>query len=96
MEVEIHNLYGILTFPSFHAASAVMFAWAGWSLRIFRWPLIAINMAMLAATPFEGAQYFVDLIGGALVALAAIAIVQSRYRQSQLKRTEANPAMVLA
>ena len=85
MHVDLHELYGLLTFPSFHAASAVIFAWAGWSLTYLRWPLVAVNIGMLAATPLEGAHYFVDVIGGGLVALAAISIVQSRSQQTNLR-----------
>ncbi len=80
MNVELHQLYGLLTFPSFHAASAIIFAWAGWSLRYLRWPFLALNIGMLVVTPMEGAHYFVDLFGGVLVALAAIVIVQRRVR----------------
>jgi len=30
-----------------------------------RWPAIALNAALIAATSIDGAHYFIDLVGGA-------------------------------
>ncbi len=38
-----------------------------------RWPAIALNAALIAATSIDGAHYFMDLVGGAVVAFTAIA-----------------------
>ncbi|MGX5805913.1 phosphatase PAP2 family protein [Bradyrhizobium sp. Arg314] len=37
---------GIMTFPSLHAASAVLFAWAAWELRWLRYPFLVLNIGM--------------------------------------------------
>lgn len=63
---------GIVTFPSFHAAAAFLLTWGFKSLRLLRWPVLLLNMAMLLSAIFVGGHYIVDLIGGALVALLAV------------------------
>lgn len=66
------GLGGIVTFPSFHAASAVLYGWALWSVRWLRPVLVVVNGAMLAATPINGGHYLVDVIAGIAIAIAAI------------------------
>lgn len=74
-DTAIHQLYGIVTFPSFHAASALLFAWGAWASSILRYPFLAINLGMLFVTPIEGSHYLIDLAGGLAVAALAIWIV---------------------
>lgn len=63
---------GIVTFPSLHAASAVLLMRAWWSVPYLRWPGLAINAAMLAATPVDGSHYLVDVIAGVAIAVLAL------------------------
>jgi hypothetical protein len=70
--IDLFALAGIVTFPSFHAASAVLYAWALWPVRWFRPIALIVNGAMLASTPIDGGHYFIDLIAGIAVALASI------------------------
>ncbi len=74
--LELLGLGGIVTFPSFHAASAALFAWAFWPVKWVRPLALVINGAMLAATPLNGGHYFIDVVAG--VAVAAAAIVAAR------------------
>jgi membrane-associated phospholipid phosphatase len=76
-ELDLFALAGIVTFPSFHAASAVLYAWALWPVRWIRPIAIVANVAMMASTPIDGGHYFVDLIAGAAVALLAIAAAKA-------------------
>lgn len=62
---------GIVTMPSFHTVSAILFIIAFWHVSWLRWPGLALNVAMLAATPIVGGHYLVDLIAGLAVAVAA-------------------------
>jgi len=64
-------LSGLVSFPSYHTMAAVLFTWAVWKTPV-RWPLAALNCAMVMATPVIGAHYFIDLIGGVGVAVVAI------------------------
>lgn len=72
-DLEVFKLAGIVAFPSFHAASAILYAWALWPVRGFGIAAAIVNAAMLAATPVIGAHYVVDVIGGVGVAMLSIA-----------------------
>lgn len=72
--VDVGHLDGLIAFPSFHSAAAVLFAFAAWPVRWIRIPSLLLNALMLAATPIQGGHYFADTIGGICVALGAIAI----------------------
>ena len=75
---------GIITFPSLHAALAVIVVVALWPIPVLRWLALALNTVMLTATPIDGSHYFIDVIAGALIAapclLAARAIARAPYR----------------
>ena len=72
--LDVEHAQGIVSFPSGHAAMAVLCAWAAWPLRWARFPLLAINAAMFISAIPQGAHYLVDLIAGAGMAAAAILI----------------------
>ncbi|HEX3502843.1 MAG TPA: phosphatase PAP2 family protein [Xanthobacteraceae bacterium] len=74
--LDLTGLAGIVTFPSFHAASAALYAWALWPVKWARPIVVLANGAMLAATPIIGGHYFIDLFAG--IAVAVIAIVAAR------------------
>lgn len=65
-------LDGIVEFPSFHTAAAILLAWGYWGIRWARWPMVALNLAMIAASVPVGGHYFIDVVAGAVVAWAAI------------------------
>jgi hypothetical protein len=67
------TLGGIITFPSFHAATAILSMWALWSVWWLRPLALIANTGMLLATPLVGGHYFVDVFAGIFVAIAAIA-----------------------
>jgi uncharacterized membrane protein YqaE (UPF0057 family) len=71
--LDLMGLAGIVTFPSFHAASAVLYAWALWPVKWARPIAVLANGAMLAATPIIGGHYFIDLFAGIAIAVIAIA-----------------------
>jgi hypothetical protein len=76
-ELDLFGLAGIVTFPSFHAASAVLYGWALWPVRWIRPVAVVANIAMMASTPIDGGHYFVDLIAGVAVAMLAIMAAQA-------------------
>lgn len=71
-ELSTKNITGLVSFPSFHCASALIFIWTVRNVQLLRWPIIALNIMMICATPIEGNHYFFDLLGGAAVAVLAI------------------------
>jgi hypothetical protein len=84
--IDLHALGGIITFPSFHATMAILFAWALWPFRKLRPAVLILNGLMwLAAVPIGG-HYFVDLIAGSLTAVIGI-LLASRTRQAQPVKT---------
>jgi hypothetical protein len=66
---------GIITFPSLHAALAVILIAAIWPVPVLRWLIVPANLAMLAATPIDGSHYFIDVLAG--IAVAALSLVTS-------------------
>jgi hypothetical protein len=70
--LDLFHLNGVLTFPSFHAASAILYGWALWPIRWFRPLNVLCNGAMIFATPIGGGHFFVDVVAGILVAMASI------------------------
>jgi len=72
-QLDVFQMVGIVTFPSFHACAAVLYLWAFWAVRWSRPVALASNGLMLAATPIGGAHYFVDVFAGIGVAVLAIA-----------------------
>jgi membrane-associated phospholipid phosphatase len=63
---------GVITFPSLHAALAVVLIAALWPLPVLRWIGLALNLLMLVATPIDGSHYFVDVFAG--IALAVMCL----------------------
>ena len=71
--MDLMSLTGIITFPSFHAASAVIFLWAFWAVWWMRPIAIVANIGMLFATPYIGSHYFIDVFAGIAIAIVSIA-----------------------
>lgn len=72
-ELHLQRLVGVLTFPSFHAASAILYMWSFWPLRWVRLIAVPWNVLMIIATPLGGGHYLVDVLAGIVVAIAVIA-----------------------
>ncbi len=70
--IHFDALEGLIAFPSFHCAAGILAAWALWPCRQIRWWVLALNAAMVASAPVEGAHYFIDLPAGAAVAAAGV------------------------
>lgn len=72
-----HPYAGIISFPSYHTAMAVLFTLAHRGLPTF-WPVAALNLLMLTAIPNIGDHYLTDMIAGVGVAIAGILLSGSR------------------
>lgn len=66
-------MVGYVSFPSYHAAAALLLSLGAWTQRWLRWPIILLNIGVVLAAPIYGAHYFVDLIGGFAIAAVAFA-----------------------
>jgi membrane-associated phospholipid phosphatase len=60
---------GIITFPSLHAAVALLLIVAMWPIKYLRWVGALLNLTMMAATPIDGGHYFADVIAGSTIAM---------------------------
>ncbi len=74
--IDFQTMQGVVQFPSLHAASAIMIAYAARSIR-FLFPFyVLLNALMFLATPPLGGHYFADVFGGAVLAAVTIMIVR--------------------
>jgi len=73
--IDLGQVQGLVQFPSFHAALAVLCCHAVRGLRgVF--PLsLALNLLVIASTPSVGGHHLTDVIAGLLLAGATIALV---------------------
>lgn len=81
--VDLGALRGLVCAPSFHTTAAVIFCCTAWPIRALRWPLLALNGAMLLSTPVEGTHYLADMLGGALVALVSTLVTAQIARRAK-------------
>ncbi|HEY4140021.1 MAG TPA: phosphatase PAP2 family protein [Pseudolabrys sp.] len=70
--VDLSAIEGLISFPSFHTVAALLFIWALRTVALIRWIALIINASLIAAAPIVGSHYFIDLAGGAVVALLAV------------------------
>jgi membrane-associated phospholipid phosphatase len=71
------GLQGLVTFPSFHAASAVLYLWALMPVRFFGPLALVCNTLMILGTATVGGHYLIDIIVGIAGAVAAILLAKS-------------------
>ena len=95
--LELFELAGIVSFPSFHAASAVLYLWALWPVRYLGMIAAAMNLLMIVSTPVIGAHYMIDVIGGVVLAVVSIWVARlcrDVVAQDALRRGPARPVAV--
>jgi membrane-associated phospholipid phosphatase len=73
--IEPGELRGLVSAPSFHTASAVIFIATAWPFRRIRATVTIVNLTMLLATVVEGTHYLTDMVTGATVAIFSVAAV---------------------
>lgn len=99
--LNIGNLPGLVTFPSFHAAAGVLIVTVFWRSRLFL-PALLYSCSVIAATPIFGGHYIVDLLAGSMVAALTVWVLvkQRRFKglfgtppwTARLRRPPAVPA----
>jgi membrane-associated phospholipid phosphatase len=75
-EFHLAGVAGLVTFPSYHAVMAIAVTYAVRGYRWLLYPALALNTIVMIGAIFVGGHYFIDLVGGAAIALAAILIVR--------------------
>jgi membrane-associated phospholipid phosphatase len=82
--IDFEAVNGIISFPSMHAAVAIIVPYAlRWNRWIF-WPIAALDAVMLASAVPSGNHYLADVIAG--VTVGAMAIACGRVIQISLDR----------
>lgn len=70
--IDFEAINGIISFPSLHAAVAILVPYAlRWNKPLF-WPIAVLDGLMLISAVPSGNHYLVDIFGGLAVAVAAI------------------------
>ncbi len=74
--LDLTQATGLVSWPSFHTAGALLVAW---SLRntLWFWPIILLDGLLIAATVLLGVHYAVDVLGG--VTVVAVVVVSTEY-----------------
>jgi hypothetical protein len=85
------DVRGLIGFPSYHGALALIVAWYARGLPRLFWPLLAVNGVVLVATPIQGGHHLVDVL--ASFPVAALAIFLSSLREKA--KSSAKPFRVV-
>jgi hypothetical protein len=75
-EISLVNTLGIISYPSFHAACALLCTWAWRSVRVVVVPLAVVNIAMAISAIPEGAHYAIDVVAGLGIAALVIGLAR--------------------
>lgn len=78
--LDMLKLQGVVTFPSFHTALAIMTAFAWRHRRWIFYPMVGWNLIVIVSTIPIGGHYGVDLLGGLLL-WAALAWCSNRLEE---------------
>lgn len=73
--IDLGNMTGIVSFPSYHGALAVMFAYSHRGLRTF-YPIAILCTLMWLSSMTMGNHYLIDLVAGTVIAVLAIVLAK--------------------
>ena len=79
-ELGVGTLLGIVTFPSFHTAIAIILVWVTRAIAWLFWPTLLVNVGVLVSIPSEGGHHLIDIIAGALITALVIHWTRCRPR----------------
>ena len=74
--LDFRHMEGLVTFPSFHTVLAIITAYAVRGIRFIAVPVAILNGIVIVSTVPEGGHFLVDVIAGAIIAVASIALVR--------------------
>jgi membrane-associated phospholipid phosphatase len=78
---------GVVCFPSFHVVWAILFAVALWGFRSLRIPTALVSGMVILSTVTTGWHYFVDVLGGILLAIISVVLAKGLTRRMDTRRT---------
>jgi hypothetical protein len=83
---------GLIGFPSYHAAMALLVIWYSRDVKFLRWPVAALNLAVLVATPVQGGHHAVDVLAAFPVAAFSILLTSILARGEIFSSMVNNPS----
>jgi membrane-associated phospholipid phosphatase len=83
---------GLIGFPSYHAAMALLVIWYLRDVRILRWPVVALNLAVLMATPVQGGHHVIDVLAAFPVAALSIFVTARMARAAKIAKMVNKPS----
>jgi membrane-associated phospholipid phosphatase len=83
LSVHLWDTDGLVSFPSFHAACAILVTWAWRERRWIAVPLAALNLCVIASTFVTGVHYFIDVLGSVPLCISCV-LLYRRYGQRLL------------
>jgi membrane-associated phospholipid phosphatase len=87
LDLRLSQVEGLISFPSFHTALAILFVHAFWRAPWLRAPALFLNGTMIVSTLAIGGHFLVDVIAGAAIAGAAICAARLLERGPRARRT---------
>lgn len=89
---------GLVGFPSFHTAQAVIVVWYARRIGVLFYPFLAFNVLTILSTPIQGGHHVIDVAGGfAVAALAILLTTKITRRLARIKaEKEAVPTLAAA
>jgi membrane-associated phospholipid phosphatase len=72
--IDLQKTEGLVTFPSYHTAIAVLSGWSLWRVRWLALPSASYSAVVILTTLPIGGHYLIDLFAGAAITAASIAL----------------------
>jgi len=82
------HVEGIIQFPSFHMALAILLIYVSRGMPILFLTLLELNILLFISTPPIGGHHFADLWGGVVLALMTILLVRKAFAAGLMPDTE--------
>jgi membrane-associated phospholipid phosphatase len=77
--LKLEYMKGLVTFPSFHTALAIITAYAARDIPFIALPAAILNGIVIVSTLPEGGHFLVDVLAGAIIALVGIALARWKH-----------------
>lgn len=74
LAIPTDHLMGLITFPSYHMATACLFAWLFWRTKL-RVPALLFNLGVAIAALVDGCHYLTDVTAGAGLAAGCVTMI---------------------
>ncbi len=84
-QIPVMDSTGLVTFPSFHTMSGVLFAVCFAQFRWAKWPAVVLNGLLIAATPVEGGHYLSDVLAGLALSTLILWAIFTYVRRPEIR-----------